>query len=404
LKYGKQVLKFEMPSQATPLRAREPIFSLDKESFTHQLLKKLPEDKDPYLNVGIVLADKTRLCGYPLYLPWLLEVLHQKGAKKENITFYIAYGTHPEQTEKESLDSYGDVYKEYNFIHHNCIDKEALIELGTTSRGTPVKVRRDTIASRLLITFGAITHHYFAGFGGGRKLLMPGLADRDSIYKNHSLFLDRENRALAKGCQPGNLEGNPVAEDLKEIDGMMPEKISIHGLLNSKGEVVDLLVGDSYADFEEACGIHDSYYRSGLNESYDLVVASTGGYPKDINFIQAHKSIHNAAAFVKTGGRLIILSECIDSIASNYFLQYFEKGSFNKAFDILAETYQGNGCTALSMMSKTSRIHITMMTELDNALCKLLNVTKADQKMVQDILNEETGSVAVIDNASLLLR
>lgn len=404
LKYGKQSLEFEMPVQATNLRVREPVFSLDKDSFKKQLLEKLPEDDNRYLNVGIVVADKTRLCGYPEYLPWLLEVLHSKGAKKEHITFYIAYGTHPRQTEEESLHSYGDVYKEYHFIHHDCYDEDAITQRGITSRGTPVKIRRDAIASRLLITFGSITHHYFAGYGGGRKLLFPGLAGRESIYKNHSLFLDRESKRLAKACQPGNLERNPVAEDLKEIDGMMPPKISIHGLLNSRGKVVDLLVGNSYEDFEEACRVHDSYYRSGLEESYDLVIASSGGYPKDINFIQAHKSIHNAAAFVKNGGRLIILSECIDGIASKYFLKYLESGSFDKAYTMLDMNYEGNGGTALSMMTKTERIHITMMTALDDQLCKLLNVTRADKGMIQDILNEEKGNVAVIENASLLLK
>ncbi len=404
LKYGKQSLEFDMPAQAANLRVRDPVSSLDKDSFKKQLIKSLPGNDDPYLNVGIIVADKTRLCGYPEYLPWLIEVLESKGSRKENITFYIAYGTHPRQTEEESFQSYGEVYKEYTFIHHDCYDESALIQLGTTSRGTPVKVNRDAIASRLLITFGALTHHYFAGYGGGRKLIFPGLADRRSIYKNHSLFLDRENKTLSGGCQPGNLEGNPVSEDLKEIDAMMPPKISIHGLLNSKGEVADLLVGKSYEEFEEACKIHDSFYRSGLDESYNLVIASSGGYPKDINFIQAHKSIHNAASFVKTGGRLIILSECIDGIASDYFLKYFESGSFEKAYTMLDMEYEGNGGTALSMMTKTGRIHITMLTSLDEQLCRLLNVSKSSPEMIRHILNEEKGSVAVIENASLLLR
>ena len=267
-----------------------------------------------------------------------------------------------------------------------------------------MKVRRDMLRSSLLITFGAISHHYFAGYGGGRKLLFPGLADRKSIYSNHGLFLDREKKILAEGCQPGKLDGNPLAEDLREIDEYMPPKISVHGILNTKGEVVDLLVGTNYEDFKAACAVHDSYYRSGIGRQFDLVLASSGGYPKDINFIQAHKSIHHAAAFVKDRGKLIILSECIDGIASDYFLQYIKAGSFEKAFAMLEENYEGNGGTALSMMTKTKRIQIFMMTSLDDLICNTLNVTKVNQTAVQDLLNREKGAVTVITNVSLLIK
>ena len=184
----------------------------------------------------------------------------------------------------------------------------------------------------------------------------------------------------------------------------MPPKISIHGLLNSKGEVCKLKIGKTYKDFLEACSEHDSNFRSENGKQYDLVVASSGGYPKDINFIQAHKSVHHAAAFVKDGGKLVILTECVDGIASNYFLKYLETGSFKKAYAILEQNYEGNGGTALSMMTKTTRINIYMMTSLDDTLCKTLNVKRVNEKEVQQLLDKEKGSIAVIQNASLLVK
>jgi len=404
LNYGNKTLSFIFPDHAVNLKIKDPEFSVDKAKFTKDLLRKLPAGTASYSRIGIVVSDKTRLCGYPRYLPWLTELLEEKGVSKENLTFYIAYGTHPKQTEEESIISYGNVYHEYNFVHHDCYDEAALTKLGTTTRGTDVKVRRDVLESSLIITFGAISHHYFAGYGGGRKLLFPGLADRKSIYHNHSLFLDREKKKLSEGCQPGNLTGNPVAEDLREIDSYMPVKVSIHAILNSRGEVVDLIAGNTWEDFEDACRVHDSYYRTGLEEQYDIVIASSGGYPKDINFIQAHKSIHHAAAFVKDGGRLIILSECRDGIASDYFLKYLESGSFRNAYNMLEENYEGNGGTALSMMTKTSRINISMMTSLDEKLCKILNVEKINSEQVQEILNNTQDTIAVISNASLLVK
>lgn len=235
-------------------------------------------------------------------------------------------------------------------------------------------------------------------------MLFPGLASKVAVYHNHGLFLDRPNRRLHPGCQPGNLDGNPLAEDLREIDSFSPSKISIHGILNASGKVCRLMIGNSYNDFLEACRVHDSYYRYKETDQFDLVVASGGGYPKDINFIQAHKSVHHAAAFVKDGGNLIVLLECIDKIGSDYFMKYLDAGSFEAAFSILEKNYEGNGGTALSMMQKTRRIHIHMVTSLDEATCKTLGVTKITESRVREIIDNENGSIAAISNASMLVK
>jgi len=404
LKYGKQEFTFKVPDSSEVLTVQEPEYNIDKEAFCNSFSASLPDEKAKYSNVAIIVADKTRLCGYPEFLPWVIETLAKKGATKDQVKFYIAYGTHPKQTEDESLNSYGFIYNNYHFVHHNCDEDSVFQELSSTSRGTSITVRKDILASSLVITFGAISHHYFAGYGGGRKLLFPGLAKRSAVYQNHGLFLDMKTRALASGCQPGALKGNPLAEDLKEIDDFLPPKISIHGIMNSKGKVCQLHVGKDYNDFEKACAIHDSYYRNGSEKQYDMVIASSGGYPKDINFIQAHKSVHHSAAFVKDGGKLIILSECIDKIGSNYFLKFLEAGSFEKAFQMLEKNYEGNGGTALSMMTKTGRIRISMMTSLDNDLCRTLNVNNVGETNIQQIIDTEKGSIALIQNASLLVK
>jgi len=357
-----------------------------------------------YSNTGIVISDKTRLCDYPLYLPWLIEVLESEGASPENITFYIAYGTHPRQKEEESISSYGETFHRYRFIHHDCHEQATFRNLGTTSRGTSIKVRKDILNSSLIITFGAISHHYFAGFGGGRKLLFPGLAEIKAISHTHSLFLNFHNKKLEEGCQPGKLDGNPVAEDLKEIDDFLPERISIHGILNSKGKVCQLLFGKKYDDFESACRIHDSYFRSKSNGQFDMVIASSGGYPKDINFIQAHKSVHHSAAFVKDGGILIILAECSDGIGTDTFLPLFRENNWNQMFDLLSVKYEGNGGTALAMKAKSNRIGIYMMTELNEETCNLMGAKKTDIEQISGLLANHKGTLAVIDNASMLIR
>lgn len=404
IKYGKRTIPVSIPKAFELFEIKEPEFGIDKKQFLDKLLAVLPNDKEKYTNVGVVLSDKTRLCGYPLYLPWLIEALRNKGTHKENIIFYIAYGTHAFQTDQESLDSYGETFSNYKFVHHNCNDEEAMKDLGHTKRGTPVKIRADILNSSLLITFGSISHHYFAGFGGGRKLLFPGLAAKASIYSNHGLFLDKENGDLHPGCQPGNLEKNPIAEDLKEIDDLLPAKISIHGILNSSGKVCKLMIGTNYKDFLNAGSEHNKYFKSGIKKQYDMVIASSGGYPKDINFIQAHKSLHHAAAFVRDGGKLVLFSECIDGIGSETFMKYLEPGSFSEAFKALKDNYEGNGGTALSLMKKTGRIEVYLCTSLDEQTCKILRIHKLIEEDVNSVIESHSGSVAVIENASLLIK
>lgn len=404
LKYGSQVMSFDIPANAELLSIREPEYTINKETFYTNFLLRLSTTSQDFRDIGIVISDKTRLCGYNHYLPWLVDVLEKSGARKENMTFYVAYGTHPRQTDEESVNAYGKIYFKQSFIHHDCSDASVMTTLGTTKRGTPVTLRKDVLQSTLLITFGAISHHYFAGFGGGRKLLFPGLASREAIYHNHSLFLDMNERKLEPGCQSGILDDNPVAEDLREIDTLLPSRLSVHGILNSQGKVCQLHIGSAYSDFLGACNQHNIYYKSQAEKLFDCVIASGGGYPKDINFIQGHKSVHNAASFVKDGGTLILLAECRDGIGTGTFLPLFRAGGWDKVFDKLSKKYEGNGGTALAMMAKTKRIHINMITNLDEETCDSMGVKKIDEGQANDILNKKYGSVAVIENASMLVK
>jgi nickel-dependent lactate racemase len=404
LRYGTEVLTFSAHENSSFLKIREPEFNISEDLFKASVKNLLDTCSGNYSNIGIIVSDKTRLCDYPLYLPWLLDVLENDGAKPQNVTFYIAYGTHPRQKEEESTSSYGETFQKYRFVHHDCNDKAAFRNLGTTKRRTPVLVRKDILDSSLIITFGAISHHYFAGFGGGRKLIFPGLAEKNAIYHNHSLFLNFRDKKLEEGCQPGKLTGNPVAEDLREIDDLLPERILINGILNSQGKVCQFLFGKNYDDFTRACLHHDHFFRSKSDRQFDMVIASSGGYPKDINFIQAHKSVHHSAAFVRDGGILIILAECRDGIGTDTFLPLFRETGWDQMFDSLSKKYEGNGGTALAMKAKSNRIQIYIMTMLDEETCHLMGTKKTNAGQISDLLSNHKGSLAVIDNASMLVR
>jgi nickel-dependent lactate racemase len=401
LKYGKRILELRIPSGTVRPEGTNPLIEVTRDSFLSMLEQVIPQSDGGFLT--IVVSDKTRLCGYDQYLPCITEAAALKGYPQNMIRFLIAYGTHPPQTEEESLKAYGNTFREYRFTGHNCDNHEEMVHVGTTSFGTRIIVRRELVDSDAIILFGALSHHYFAGYGGGRKLIFPGLGARESIYQNHSLFIDFENQRLHPGCKPGVLEGNPVAEDLKEANTFFPEKIIISGILNREGVVSRLIVANNYREFTDGCNLYDSFYRSRAGTRYDLVIASAGGYPKDINLIQAHKAIDNTASFVKDGGTLIILAECTDGSGSNSFEKLFDR-SPGELMASLKCNYSGNGGTALALLAKSSRIKIFMVTSLDDDLCGRAGIKKTGSAEAEQIIASEKGSIALIENGSIIYR
>lgn len=403
LPYGTTELAFELPNAARIIRLPEIEMQVSPEKFAADLAPFLA-DISVKGTIAVVVADKTRLCGYDRYLPVLLDEIVRWGGSHRKIKIYIAYGTHFRQSEAESKNVYGPAWDRFCFVHHDCRDRTLFRELGTTRRGTPVRVRKDICDADCLITFGSLSHHYFAGFGGGRKLVFPGLGEQGAIYCNHALFLDHEKRRLAAGCAPGRLSGNPLAEDLAEIESFRPADLSIHGILNGHGELCRLIAGKGVVVFEDACRAHGANCEVRDAVAYDLVLASCGGFPKDINFIQSHKSIHHAAMFVKDGGTLVVLAQCRDGVGSKTFLPWFDLKDREKVFDRLAADYQGNGGTALSIMEKLSRIKIFLVTDLDAGICERIGVAALSSEYAINKVGRHQGSSAVIPNAGYLVK
>jgi nickel-dependent lactate racemase len=403
LAYGSGQVTFTFRDGADTFGLKEPERVITAKIFARRLEVFLAESGLDVARPALVVADKTRLCGYPQYLPVLLDVLAARGADPRKIRLFIAYGTHMPQSDAESQKAYGPAFDRYEWVQHRC-DRDRFVELGKTSRGTPVRLRADILESSCLITFGAVSHHYFAGYGGGRKLIFPGLGEKTAIYANHGLFLDPAGRSLSRGCRSGRLDGNPLAEDLVEIESFRAADLAVHGILDSHGQVCDLLVGQGAEHFRQACDRHAIHCEVSTDKLYDLVVASCGGYPKDINFIQSHKAIHHAADFVRDGGRLIVLAHCRDGIGSRTFLPWFELGGWDQAFDGLAAHYMGNGGTALAMMAKLKRIRISLVTTLDPSLAHLIGFDIWSPENVQACLDQHGGTVAVIPNAGMVVK
>ncbi len=400
--YGQSPIDVRLPAGTVSLVPREPEQRVTPQRFRRDLAEFLAHSPIDLSRPIMVVTDKTRRCDYPTYLPIALQCIAELRDDDQTFPIIIAYGTHPRQSDAESLACYGPTYHHRPFIHHDCDDGDCFAELGITVRGTPIRLRHDLLAASAVITMGPICHHYFAGYGGGRKLIFPGCGERRAIYANHGLFLDRQQGRLAAGCRPGNLADNPIADDLGEIEAKLPAQVAIHGLQDSRGGIGDMLIGRGTEHYLHACRRHAQAYEIS-GPQFDTIVASCGGFPKDLNFIQAHKAIHNSAAFVRDGGLLVVFAQCRDGIGSQTFLPWFRDKDFADAFNRLAEHYEGNGGTALAMQAKTRRIRIALVSELDSDTCALIGVEKWTPDTVWKNLARHTGTVGWIANASLLV-
>lgn len=400
--YGNDDITLTLPAGTTLLQPEDPQPLMTPARYRRLLADSIERAAPDLSRPILVVTDKTRLCAYPVYLPITVAVINENRGVNDPFPIVIAYGTHPRQSDEESLRFYGSLYRDWPFTHHDCDDIDVFTECGTTSRGTPIRLRRDLLQASAVITMGPICHHYFAGYGGGRKLIFPGCGERDAIYRNHGLFLDRRQRRLAPRCQPGIIEGNPIAADLFEIEDHLPAPLAIHGLQDSHGAICDFLIGPGRDLYHQACRLHARAFEVDVPPR-DIVIASCGGFPKDINFIQAHKALHHSASFVRDGGRLVAFAQCRDGVGSQTFLPWFTADGFAGAFDRLAAHYEGNGGTALAMQSKSRRIRIALISDLDEQTCRLIGVEKWGVAEVEKLLCRPDGRIAWLENASLLV-
>lgn len=266
----------------------------------------LPEDK-----VTVVISDITRfwmrqdqVCAQ--LIPYLHAVL---GVDYENIVILIALGTHRAQTEEEmKMLVSPEIYKKVKVVNHDCMASD-LKFVGTTSRGTQVYVNSLAVGRKVIMIGGTI-HHLMAGYGGGRKSILPGISGKITINQNHihslSPTMPMSNPLIGMGL----LEQNPVNEDMNEATELVAPVFGINIVMDTQSGNCRLLCGHFARAWEESCRIVQQMMGIPIEKKADIVVVSCGGYPKDINLYQAVKSLINAAEAVKDGGKLIFLAEC----------------------------------------------------------------------------------------------
>jgi nickel-dependent lactate racemase len=280
--------------------------------------KRLSEIAQPDSKIAIVVDDFTRSTpNQPMLLPVLAE-LNAAGVKDENVTVIFGCGTHRAVKPEEARRLLGDeVLNRVKTVSHDC-NAQDLVPVGKTKHGTNVRVNPVFAEADVKVLLGDVNLHYYAGYGGGRKSVMPAVSCRETISHNHAMLLDSNART-------GVLEGNPVHEDMTEAARLAKVDFILNVVTNSKGEIVKAFAGDLEQAFLEATKLVDDMYRVPVDRRAEIVVVSPGGYPADINLYQAYKGLDNALEATKRGGTIILVAECAEGHGNQVFYDWMTR-------------------------------------------------------------------------------
>ena len=315
--------------------------------------------------VLIVVPDATREVGCGQIVNLVVRRLIASGINPFDIRIIFATGIHRGVTEEEKQKILTPfVAQRIKALDHHPRDLMQIVRLGETDSGLPIELNRALVEHDHVILIGGVSFHYFAGFTGGRKLVCPGLASQKTVSATHKLAFDCERLDRREGVGSGLLDGNPVHEAFAEVARKVNVSFCITTNVNEAGEIVDLHCGDLITSHRAACDEFAERHSIKVVEKRDIVIVSCGGHPHDLNMIQAHKALDAAAPACKEGGMIVLLAECSEGLGRPDFLNWFDSENSDALAKRLCESYQVNGQTAWSLLRKTERFDVRIVTAL----------------------------------------
>lgn len=376
LPYGKGVQELVLPKEhllyelhGNEAPVCEDVAAATKYAIEHPICSApLKEVVEPGDTVAIVISDITRLCGTDKFLPVVIEELNEAGVPDKDITIVVATGTHRPHTEEENIIVVGeDLHKRLKIVQHTCKDEATLVDIGVTSLGNRVRINKEAAEADKLILTGAVSLHPFAGFGGGRKALMPGCAAYETVMFNHAMTL---SPIPGGGCNPasdsGLLENNPVHLDMTEACALKEPDFLVNTVFSPDGDICEVVAGDWYEAWLK--GTKDLMVMSAveIQEQADVVIASAGGYPKDISLYQALKCHANSALAVKPGGIMIFTYDCPDIKEPGIFIDFYSRTDLEKLEQDIRKDFTVPAFVALKNRLITKDLTAYMVTRPEN--------------------------------------
>jgi len=320
LAYGKGKIEFDLPKVEGDIIApkHQTGISSEREAIFHALdnpigARPLRERLQPGCTVCITFTDLTRPTPNERMIPLVLEYLHRHGVQLDQIFLLNQLGTHRPNTKTELEGMLTpDVVRQYRVLNHEPENLSAHVQVGTTDLGVPALINRHFMEANVRIVTGFIEPHLFAGFSGGVKCIMPGVASLDTIMSNHGY------RHIADPNSTfGITDGNPVWEEMRDIAMRTGDSFLLNVSLNNDREITGVFAGDVLESHKAGCDfVRDSAMQQ-VEEPYDVVITTNSGYPLDLNLYQTAKGIGAAARIVKKGGTIIVASECSEGLPDN---------------------------------------------------------------------------------------
>ena len=341
LAYGRHGLKVELPDGCEVVTSRYVPGLADEKAALLAGLRTpiasapLAEKVRPNDKVVIVHSDITRATPNDRILPVILAELEQAGVARRNITLMNALGTHRPQTDAELRAMLGDsIVDEYRCLQHDAFDDSILVPLGNTKLGHPVRINRHFLDADVRILTGFIEPHFFAGYSGGPKGVLPALAGAESVMTNHGRTMIADERAAW-----GITEGNPIWEEMREVALMTQPTFLLNVTLNVDKQITGVFAGDMVAAHAEGCRFVREQAMVGVDEPYDVVVTTNSGYPLDQNLYQCVKGMSAARQIVAPGGAIVMAGACQDGLPDHgrYAELLARGGSPQGVLDLLAQ-------------------------------------------------------------------
>lgn len=267
----------------------------------------------PDCSICITFTDLTRPTPNERIIPVLLDYLHRHGVRKEQITLLNQLGTHRPNTPAELERMLTpEIARSYRVLNHEPENRSAHVQLGVTSTGVPALINRHFVEANVRIVTGFIEPHLFAGFSGGPKCIMPGIAALETVMSNHGFRHISDPHSTF-----GITEGNPIWEEMRNIALRAGKAFLLNVALNNDREITAVFAGDLLESHRTGCGFVRRSAMQRVDEPYDIVITTNSGYPLDLNLYQTAKGMGAAARIVREGGTIIVASECSEGVPPN---------------------------------------------------------------------------------------
>ena len=336
-------------------------------------LPKLVDRKD---KVAIVVSDITRPCPTKKILPFVMRSLKTSGIPRDDVRILIGTGTHRGHSPAEKRTLLGTHATSIPRVVDHRMDSAQYI--GTTKRGTRVSVNPFLLDADFALAISNVDVHYFAGYTGGHKAVIPGVAGKETIERNHSLM-------TLPNAEPGVIESNPVREDLEEAGLMTGLRYVVNVVLDETNRIIGAFAGDPIQAHRAATKTVDDLVKVPIKEPADIVVASAGGYPRDINLYQAHKAIENASHAVKNGGTIVLVAECGEGFGNTTFENWMTSASsLDEVGEKLSKQFILGAHKAFALSKIAKRAEIIVASNKLQASSIILKTCKKPQDALND--------------------